>query len=83
MTVISFNYLITCHTVSRNEVKLFELDDHTQESVRSYTKQRFVMERLLRLSGKPFVLIQGPRGVGQLISQYPDRHHELFHHRGG
>lgn len=50
-----------------NEVKLFELDDRAQESVRSYTKQRFVMERLLRLSGRPFVLIQGPRGVGKTV----------------
>lgn len=47
--------------------KIFELDNRAVNSIKQYGKQRFIMKKLSLLSGRPYVLLQGPRGVGKTV----------------
>jgi len=50
-----------------NISEIFDLDRRAADSVTEYTRERFIMNYLHTCSGRPFVLLQGPRGVGKTV----------------
>lgn len=58
---------VLCNYCSMNTAELFELDKRALDSIQKYPKQRFIMKELAEMSGRPFVMLQGPRGAGKTV----------------
>ena len=61
--------------------KLIELDSIAKESVKKYTKVRSLFDKLTNSTGKHFVGIVGPRGVGKtiLLKQLANHYKDSFY----